>query len=142
MVLSVVVVSLWLCCCIHLSLSLSLSLSPSLSTSLSLYLALFVRLCLYALTCTRVCTGAREKFTLEQDIRETEDAIRHKGSEVQVGLVALHQQSTKYSFMSSWKDLKLQVSMVFGGLLESSGILILSPVHWSELQWYTVTMLL
>ncbi|XP_030228484.1 epidermal growth factor receptor substrate 15-like 1 isoform X5 [Gadus morhua] len=25
----------------------------------------------------------REKFTLEQDIRETEDAIRHKGSEVQ-----------------------------------------------------------
>lgn len=28
--------------------------------------------------------SVREKYTLEQDIRETEEAIRHKSSEVQV----------------------------------------------------------
>jgi len=28
----------------------------------------------------------REKYTLEQDIRETEEAIRHKTTEVQVNL--------------------------------------------------------
>lgn len=32
--------------------------------------------------CTLVCV--REKYTLEQDIGETEEAIRHKSAEVQV----------------------------------------------------------
>lgn len=31
-----------------------------------------------------VFLSLREKYTLEQDIRETEEAIRHKSSEVQV----------------------------------------------------------
>lgn len=32
--------------------------------------------------CLSVCI--REKYTLEQDIRDTEEAIRHKSAEVQV----------------------------------------------------------
>lgn len=31
-----------------------------------------------------MCVRAREKYTLEQDIREAEEAIRHKSAEVQV----------------------------------------------------------
>lgn len=30
------------------------------------------------------CVCVREKYTLEQDIRDTEEAIRHKSAEVQV----------------------------------------------------------
>lgn len=34
--------------------------------------------------CACFCACDREKYTLEQDIRETEEAIRHKSAEVQV----------------------------------------------------------
>ena len=36
--------------------------------------------------CLSVCLSVciREKYTLEQDIRDTEEAIRHKSAEVQV----------------------------------------------------------
>lgn len=42
-------------------------------------------LCAYVFLC--VCVCVREKYTLEQDIKETEEAIRHKSVEVQVRTV-------------------------------------------------------
>lgn len=49
-----------------------------------------ITFCLCVTVCTVVCicfllfVCVREKYTLEQDIRETEEAIRHKSAEVQV----------------------------------------------------------
>ena len=41
--------------------------------------------CVFVHPCVHLfCVYVREKYTLEQDIRETEEAIRHKSVEVQV----------------------------------------------------------
>lgn len=47
-------------------------------------LTVVVHFIMYYAKIYNVCVCVREKYTLEQDIGDTEEAIRHKNAEVQV----------------------------------------------------------